>query len=116
MVRVRLALDVSQDEVGAAVGEAAAVEQVGDAGVLELGEDAALVAEARQQVAADAMAHHLDRHVLLELAVVALAEVNRAHAAAADLADDTVGADLFRLRNIRLAQRDRKSTRLNSSH
>src|SRR3546814_932025 len=90
MGRDRLALDGLHDEGGAASGGAAAVEQGGEAGVLELGEDAALVAEARQQVAADAMANHLDRHVLLELAVVALAEVNRAHAAAADLADDTV--------------------------
>src|SRR3546814_13953869 len=46
------------------------------------------------QAASDAVMHDLDRHPLLELAVAALAQVHRTHAAATDLADDAVHANL----------------------
>src|SRR3546814_15132969 len=72
----------------------AAVHQVGNAGVFELSQDSALLAEARDQAASDAVMHDLDRHPLLELAVAALAQVHRTHAAATDLADDAINADL----------------------
>src|SRR3546814_5456398 len=70
------------DEVRPPVGQAAAVHQVGNAGVFELSQDSALLAEARDQAASDAVMHDLDRHPLLELAVAALAQVHRTHAAA----------------------------------
>src|SRR5690606_13202592 len=89
----RFALDVLHHEVGPPVGQAAAIDQVGDAGVFELRQDAALFAEARDQAATYAVVHDLDRHPLFELAVAAFAQVHRAHAAAADLADDAIDAD-----------------------
>src|SRR3546814_7187758 len=82
------------DEVRPPVGQAAAVHQVGNAGVFELSQDSALLAEARDQAASDAVMHDLDRHPLLELAVAALAQVHSTHAAATDLADDAVHANL----------------------
>src|SRR3546814_11305903 len=82
------------DEVRPPVGQAAAVHQVGNAGVFELSQDSALLAEARDQAASDAVMHDLDRHPLLELAVAALALVHRTHAATTDLAHDAVHANL----------------------
>src|SRR3546814_616761 len=88
----RFAFDVLHDEVRPPVGQAAAVHHVGNSGVFELSQDSALLAEARDQAASDAVMHDLDRHPLLELAVAALAQVHRTHAAATDLADDAVPA------------------------
>ena len=81
----RLALDVLHHEVGQAVRRRAAVEQAGDVRVLEAGEDLPLVPEApHDRLGVHAALEHLDRDALLELVVVADAEVHRAHAAAAE--------------------------------
>ena len=53
-------------------------------GMLEPGEDLALVAEPPHPLGVEQAAHQLDRHLLLELVVVALGEVDGAHAAFAE--------------------------------
>src|SRR3546814_20700441 len=90
------------DEVRPPVGQAAAVHQVGDAGVFELSQDSALLAEARDQAASDAVMHDLDRHPLLELDVAALAQVHRTHAAATDLHAAEINAHLSERRVLRV--------------
>ena len=90
----RLALDVLHDEVGHALVGAAAVEEPRDVGVVQRGKDLALGAEARQHVlGVHATLDDLERDPLLVLAVGALGEVDGAHPAPAELADQPVGAD-----------------------
>ena len=85
-------VDVLHDEVGQAVVGRAAVEQARDVRVLERGEDLPLGAKrASMQLGVQPRRHDLDRHPLRELAVGALGQVDRAHAAAADLAFDRSG-------------------------
>ena len=90
----RLPLDVLHDEVGAAVLGGAAVEQLGDVRVVEVGEDLALGAEAADDlVRVHAAPDELEGDLLLELLVGPLRQVDRAHAAPAELAHHPVGAD-----------------------
>ncbi|MEM7351389.1 MAG: hypothetical protein AAF657_11320, partial [Acidobacteriota bacterium] len=61
------ALDALHDEVGSAVFGRAAVEQLGDVGMVELGEDLALATEAAPKALGGRRgAEELDRNVLLE--------------------------------------------------
>lgn len=88
------AVDPLHHEVGRSAGIHAAVQQLGDAGVAQAGEDLALAQEAvaRQRVVqpdADA----LQRRLLGELAVVAFDRIHRAHAAAAEHAGDAPVTD-----------------------
>ena len=81
-------------EVGQAVLRGAAVDQPGDIRVIQLRQDLALLPEAahygrRVPVASD----QLDGDPLSVLLVVPLGQVDGAHAAVADLAQDPVGAD-----------------------
>ena len=63
-------------------------------GWLEAGEDLALVAEAAEDgVGVHPALDQLDRDALLKRVVCPLGEIDGAHAAASDLADDAVGAD-----------------------
>ena len=71
-------LDVLHDEVGAAVLGGAAVEQLGDVRMVEVGEDLALGAEAADDlVGVHAAPDELDRDPLLELLVGPLRQVDR---------------------------------------
>jgi len=89
-----LAFDVLGDEVGNAVIGLAGVEQLDDGGVIEDGEGLALVLEAAEDVVVkETGANELEGDTLAEFAIGALGEVDGAHAAAADLAKDLVGAD-----------------------
>ena len=89
----RPALDVLHHEVGAAVVAYAAVVQPGDVGMLQGGEDLALVAKAAQDlVGVHATLDQLDGDPLLELLVRAVGQVDGAHAAPADLLEYPVRA------------------------
>ena len=89
----RLPFDVLHGEVGPAVRRAAAVEEAGDERMLEAGQDLPLVTEPpHDAVGVHPALEHLDRDALLERVVVADAEVDGAHAAVADLANEAVGA------------------------
>ncbi len=74
-------------------GGRSAVEQPGDVGMLERGEDLPLGAETTERLAAGEAADQLDRDLLVELPVVAHAEPNHAHPPGADLAHEPVGTD-----------------------
>ncbi len=80
--RDRHALDQLEREVGPAVVRDATVQQPGDAGVIEPGQDLALAEEAAHELArVEVAAHQLERDLLLELAVGALGAPDLAHAA-----------------------------------
>ena len=86
-------------EVGPAVFGGSAIEQAGDSGVLEVGENLALGSEApRHFSGGEVAAHDLDRDLLLERLVRALRAVDHAHASSAEDLDDSIGADLGELR------------------
>ena len=88
------ALDEIHHQVRLAAVGGAGVDQPGDVGVIEAGEDLPLTGEAGvQDVAIEGRAQHLDGDRLAVLIVDADPEVDRAHAAAPDFADDFVGAD-----------------------
>ena len=81
-----LAGDVLEHQVWHALGRCAAVDEVGDVGMHETGEDAPLGEETlAQDVRGELGPDELDRHGLREGAVVAPGPVDGAHAAAADL-------------------------------
>jgi hypothetical protein len=77
------AFHVLHDHVRAAVGMHAAIEQAGDAGVLQAGEDFPLCLKARD-LRDGASLQHLDGGLLLERAVCARGQVHLAGAAPAD--------------------------------
>src|SRR5690606_5428827 len=78
---------------GESVGGVTAVVESGDVRVFEAGEDLAFGGEALQDVpGVYAGAEEFEGDLLLEL-VDSFGEVDRAHAAAAETADDLVGAD-----------------------
>ena len=89
----RLALHVLHGEVGTALGGGAPVEEPGDVGVLEAGQDLALASEALEHlVGVDAAAQQLERGALLERAVGPVGQVHHPHAPPTDLAIDPPGA------------------------
>ncbi len=88
------AADVFHGHVGPAVGRQAAVDQAGDAGVFERGQDAAFVAEVGHR-AGRLGPDQLQRHLLVEVGAVPVRQVDLAHAAAADQFFDAEVADQF---------------------
>ena len=93
----RLAVDIFHDDIGRAVVQLAAVEQAGDVGVGEVGEDLPLAAEARDKgIGEHAGADDLDGDLVGEVAGIACPLEDGAHAALSDQAGDAVGADAFR--------------------
>ncbi len=88
----RLAIDVLHGEVRLPVIRDPAVEQAGHVDVLETGQDLPLAEEAPQDgVAVHAALDELDDRALLEPALDALGQIDDAHAAAAQLAEEPVG-------------------------
>ena len=94
-VRVdRRSVDVLHDEVGKSFLGGAAVEQTGDVGMVQLRQDLALLPEPAHHGAGVRVApHQLDGDALAVLLVVPLGQVDGAHAAPPDLAQDPVGTD-----------------------
>ena len=89
----RLALDEFHDEVGSAVGGRPGVEDARDVGVVDRPQDLAFELEPGEHVlGVEPEAHDLDRDAFLERVVGAHGGVDRAHAAAPDLAEDAVDA------------------------
>ncbi len=85
---------VFHDEVGEAVGGGAAIEQARDVRMVEPGEDLPLGAEApHDRLGVHPAFQDLERDTFVERVVVAHREINRAHAALAELAHEAVGAD-----------------------
>ncbi len=90
----RLPVDVVHREVGEVVGSAAAVEQPGDVGMVQRGQDLALRPEARENmVRIHASLDQFDRDSLVEPAVRPLGQVDGAHSTPAQLADQAVRTD-----------------------
>ncbi len=87
-------IDVLHDQIGGAIRQGSAVQEVRDIGMIELGEDLPLYFEARLNRAAHgAPMHHLDRDALLEFGVGAFRKENLSHAARTQGADDAVRTD-----------------------
>ncbi len=85
----RLAIDQLHHDVGRTVLRDAAVQHLGEIGMVEAREDLALRLEAHgEPLGIEAVAHDLDGDLLRELAVDAFGTVDLAHAAAADARDD----------------------------
>ena len=92
----RAAGDEFHHHVRPAVRSHAAIQQLGDIGVIEMRQDLPLVLEALQDVVGiHAALDHFDGDQLAELIVVAHALVDHAHAALADLLHDLVDAQLL---------------------
>jgi hypothetical protein len=85
------ALDILQRYPGLAIRGFPAVQQAGDAGVIKLGEDAPLLAQAAPAVLGGKSADELDRRALLERRFGTLGQQHRAHAAGAELAQHPPG-------------------------
>ena len=97
-----MSLDVLQDEERASVVRGPAVDQTGDARVLQARQDLPLAQETRQDlVGVEAPLEHLERGPLLELSVGALRQVHHTHPAAADLAQQPPRADAAALHPLR---------------
>jgi hypothetical protein len=79
---------------------AAAIQHARDPRVLQPRQQLALAPEALALLGRVDIAHHLDRDVLAEAAVIAHAVVDRAHPAAAEQTDDAVRADAIGERRI----------------
>ena len=90
----RDAFDVLEHEVGQATAIDSAIEQVRDVGMVEPGEDPALLFEAANGLGgARGARQHFERGALLEAAVGPGDEIDQPHAAAADRLHDRPGAD-----------------------
>ncbi len=92
-----ISLDQLHGKPGPAIGGEAAVENVGDAGVLEARQNAALALETGDllgsQRAKTGAFEDLERHPLLELFVGSFGEVDHCHTTLAKLRDNAVGAE-----------------------
>jgi len=88
------ALDVLHDEVREAFGGGSTVEEEGDVGVIEVGEDLTFAAEAFEDLGVFAIAEdEFDGDLFAVLIVGAGGEVDGSHAATADFAENFVLAD-----------------------
>ena len=89
----RQALDVLHHQVRSIVFRRAAIEQTRDVGMIKGRENLPLVAKAaHDKIRVHAAANQLDGDLLSILIIIAFAEINRAHAAASEFANDFVGA------------------------
>ena len=103
----RLARDVLHHEVGQALFGASAVEQACDIGVVQGGQDLALLLEAAQHfLTAGLRAHNLESDLLAEGVVGAHGQVDGSHTALADFAEDLVGTDASPFQARRILRRD----------
>ena len=88
------AVDVFHDDVGGAVRQRAAIQQMRDVRVIELSQDLALDLEPGLHGVGDRAAEdHLDGHSLVEFGVRALGEENLPHAAHPQGAQHTIRPD-----------------------
>ena len=91
-----LTLDVLHGEVREAVSRRAAVQQAGDVGMLEAGENLALVAEPLHDgIRVGSTLENLDRDALLKHVVAAHREVDGTHPSTTDLADQPIRSYLL---------------------
>jgi len=99
-------VDLLHDEIGQAVLGGAGVIEAGDQRMLQAGQDLPLGEEAvEDEVAVHAAPDDLERDAPGETSLLVDSGVDRSHAAVAQLADDTVGADpLARARLLRESQ------------
>ncbi|MEO7198774.1 MAG: hypothetical protein ABIY56_01010 [Dokdonella sp.] len=89
-----LALDQLHHHIGSTVLGAASVDESGDAGMLEIGQNLALGGKSLQCAFADgALQEQLDRHFLLECTVGTTCAIDRTHASASQLSDQFIAAD-----------------------
>src|SRR5262249_28234249 len=89
-----LTLDVLHDEVGEAVVGGAPVQEPGDVGMVEAGQDLALALEVAYDLrGVGSAAKDLEGDPLVELLVGPQRQVDGAHAPVAQLADQPVGPD-----------------------
>ena len=104
-----LAFHVFQRDEGLAVAGDAAVQEVGDVGMLQRGQDAALFGHALRQARAvrAGAGQQLQRDLLARIAIVALGQVDHAHAAFAQQPQDAVLARLRRVDAAAFLQRRR---------
>ena len=94
IARDRLAFDIFEREVRRAVGSHAAVVQLGDMRMHQTREKIPLAQEPCTRLGADEIgAHQLQRHALGEIAFFALGQIDAAHAAFADQAQQAISAD-----------------------
>src|SRR5439155_26386506 len=90
----RSPLHALHDDDGTAVRRDPAVEEAGDAGMLQAGQDLALLEKPAFRVnARHAPLQELDGHLLVELAVHTLGQVHDTHTAFAQLTLEPIGAD-----------------------
>src|SRR5207248_3651126 len=90
----RHAFDVLHDKIRQSIFGHAAVEQARDVRVIEAGQDLSFVAEmAQHRIGVHAPLDQLDRDTLLILLIRALGQINRAHPATAEFAQDAVWPD-----------------------
>jgi hypothetical protein len=90
----RAALDMLHDQVGGTILEGSTVEDPGDSGVLQGSEDLPLVTKPPPRVGGvHAQAKELDRHLLVELAVLTLATKDDARTALTDSFCQPIGTD-----------------------
>jgi hypothetical protein len=91
----RPAIDIVHDEVGRALLGRATIQELGDVGVVQVGQDLPLGAKAAENgLRIHAALDQLDRHLLLVLIIGAHRQIDGSHAAAADLACHLVRADV----------------------
>jgi hypothetical protein len=94
--RERFAVDVLHREIGLTGGAHAGVVESRDIWMRQRRQDVALALEALGELGlARPLKRQFQRHFALQLPVPTFGEPDRAHAAAADLADQAVGADLL---------------------
>ena len=86
--------DVLHDEVGQSIVRCSSIEQARDVRVVEAGQDLSLVAKMTEhRVGVHAAFDQLDCDLLLVLLIRALGQIDRAHSAAADFANNSIRAD-----------------------
>ena len=109
----RHAIDVLHHDVGLTLIGAAAIEHMGDVGVLDRREELALgFGAARGVGVAERAGQHLDRDALPEHAIDALGQPDLAHAAASDRLEEPVRAELAPDRRLRIEKALARRVRL----
>src|SRR5690606_17165319 len=90
----RHAVDVLHDEIGRAFRRGTAVQETRDVGMIEVGEDLAFAEQPLFRLGIDEpVANELDGDLLAEALVRPFRQVNDAHPAAPEDADDAIGPD-----------------------
>ena len=92
-------LDVFHDEIGPAVLRRAAVEELGDVGVIEMGEDLPFGTEPPDDLRRRSQPHQLEGDPLIEILVRAHGEIDSSHASDTNAPDDIVVSELRTLKS-----------------